>query len=204
MTSLYAAVDMNQFRSDIGRPSRPSEDKLTALDVVKLALAHKADPNATLKKTILGRHHNFGDGSLGDGATALMRAAKGPDLEAMEALLDAGANPSLGMTKGSNAAMILAGTRGGPGAAKAATALRLLTKHGADVNSARQRAATDLVRSRQSCGSNAISRCGTAWSNWELTPPLRMERARPLWIWVASARPEKPSRRHRGGDSTES
>ncbi len=184
MASLYAAVDMNQFRSDIGRPARPSEDKLTALDIVKLALAHKGDPNATLKKAILGRHHGFGDGSLGDGATALMRAAKGPDLEAMEALLDAGANASLGMTKGSNAVMILAGTRGGPGAgngaaAKAATALRLLMKHGADVNapdargdrpihSAAQAGSNDMVRLLVELGADPNAKNGAGKTAFDL------------------------------------
>jgi len=127
MTSLYAVVDMNTFRSDIGRPTRLSQDKSTALDVLKLELQHQGDPNARLQKPIIGRHHGFPDGSLSGGATALMRAAKSTDLEAMRVLLDAGANPSLETTKGSNAVMILAGTRGGPGTTeKVAQALRLL------------------------------------------------------------------------------
>jgi ankyrin repeat protein len=111
------------------------QDKLTALDIVKLALKHKGDPNLALKKPIIGRHHGFGDGSLGEGATPLMRAAKSADIDAMQVLLDAGANPSLGMTKGSNAMMILAGTRGGPGGSnKAAAGMRLLAQQGADLN----------------------------------------------------------------------
>ena len=135
MTSIYAAVDMISFRSDIGRPIVPQQDKLHALDIVKLALKHKGDPNLALKKPILARHHGFGDGSLGEGATPLMRAAKGPDIEAMQALLDGGAKPSLNMTKGSNAMMILAGTRAGSGGAnKASAGVRLLAQHGADVN----------------------------------------------------------------------
>jgi ankyrin repeat protein len=135
MTAVYAAVDMNTFRSDIGRPPRVLPDKRTALDVLKLALQHKGDPNARLKKPIIGRHHGFGDGSLGDGATPLMRAAKSADLDAMRVLLDAGADAKLGMTKGSNAVMILAGTRAAPGSSeKAAQALRLLLQHGGDVN----------------------------------------------------------------------
>jgi ankyrin repeat protein len=137
MTSVYAAVDMNSFRSDIGRPSRVLADKLSALDVLKLEFQHKGDPDARLKKPIIGRHHGFGDNSLGEGATALMRAAKSTDIEAMQVLLDDGANPSLGMTKASNTMLILAGTRGGPDAVKkVATGLRLLIQHGADVNAA--------------------------------------------------------------------
>lgn len=131
MTAVYAAVDMNTFRSDIGRPPRALQDKLTALDVLKLALKHKGDPNARLKKAIIGRHHGFGDNSLGEGATALMRAAKSTDIDAMQALLEAGADPSLNMARGSNALLILAGARG-----KTADGLRLLAKHGADMNTA--------------------------------------------------------------------
>lgn len=134
MTAVYAAVDMNTFRSDIGRPPRVLQDKLSALDVLKLALQNKGDPNTPLKKAIIGRHHGFGDGSLGEGATALMRAAKSADLEAMQVLIDSGANASLGMTKGSNALIMLAGTR--TGRDKAAAGLRLLMQHGADVNAA--------------------------------------------------------------------
>jgi ankyrin repeat protein len=138
MTSVYAAVDMNTFRSDIGRPPILLQDKLTALDVLKLALrntAHKGDPNASLRSPIIGRHHGFGDASLGQGATPLMRAAKSADLDAMRVLLDAGANPSLGMTKGSNALLILAGTKTTPGTAEnVAAGLRLLLQHGADIN----------------------------------------------------------------------
>ena len=63
-----------------------------------------------------------------------MRAAKSTDLEAMQVLIDAGANPLLGMAKGSNAVMILAATRGATD--KAAAGLRLLIAHGADVNAA--------------------------------------------------------------------
>ncbi|MEO8096069.1 MAG: ankyrin repeat domain-containing protein [Acidobacteriota bacterium] len=160
MTAVYAAVDMNTFRSDIGRPPRLLLDKLGALDVVRLALAHGGNPNAQLRKPIIGRHHGFGDGSLGEGATALMRAVKGPDLEAMQVLLEGGANPSLGMANGSTPLQLLAGTRVGPGpgvADKVMQALRLLAKHGAKLNQANQRGETALhTAARQ--GSNAIVR----------------------------------------------
>ena len=160
MTSVYAAVDMNTFRSDIGRPPRPLLDKLGALDVLRLALKHGGNPNAQLRKPILGRHHGFGDGSLGEGATALMRAAKSSDLDAMQVLLDAGADVSLGMTNGSNAVLLLAGTRvaPGPGAGdKEVAALRLLAEHGANLNAANARGDRPLhAAARQ--GSNAIVR----------------------------------------------
>jgi len=160
MTSVYAAVDMLDFRSDIGRPRRVLPDKLAALDVLRLALEHGGNPNARLRKPILGRHHGFGDAALGDGATALMRAAKSNDLEAMELLLKSGADASLAMANGSNAVMLLAGTRLGPAPAaanKTVASLKLLAKSGVNLNAANPRGETALhLAARQ--GSNAIVR----------------------------------------------
>ena len=48
MAALYAAVDMNTLGEVYGRPDRPSSDKLTALDLMKVLLAHGANPNAAL------------------------------------------------------------------------------------------------------------------------------------------------------------
>ena len=160
MTAIYAAVDMKQFRSDIGRPNRPSLDKLNALDVLRLTLKHGGNPNAQLRKPIIGRHHGFGDASLGEGATALMRAAKDSDLESMRVLLEAGADTSLGMTNGSNPALLIAGARVGPGPAatdKAVAALRLLAEHGANLNAANAKGDRPLLAAARQ-GSNAIVR----------------------------------------------
>ncbi|MEP7352865.1 MAG: ankyrin repeat domain-containing protein [Acidobacteriota bacterium] len=157
MTSIYALVDMNTFRSDIGRPTRPLLDKMNALDVLRLALRHGGDPDARLHKPILGRHHGFGDNTLSEGATALMRAAKGNDMDALLVLLDDGANTSLGMANGSNPLLIMAGTRvgSGPGAAdKLVSAIRLLVKHGADLNSKQKGDTALLLAAKQ--GSNAV------------------------------------------------
>ncbi len=71
MTAVYAAVDMNGFRGEIGRPLRTLPDRLQTLDVLRLALKHNGDPNSRLRKPILGRHHGFGDAALGEGATPL-------------------------------------------------------------------------------------------------------------------------------------
>ncbi len=159
MTAVYALVDMNTFRNDIGRPNRVQLDKSTALDVLKLALKHGGNPNLQQRKAIIGRHHGFGDNALGEGATPLMRALKSNDMEAMKVLLDAGADASLAMTNGSNAALLLAGTRVGPGpgaADKAVEALRLLVKHGANVNAAAKRGGETPLIAAAKQGSNPL------------------------------------------------
>ena len=131
MNAVYAAVDMVGFRSEIGRPFHPLPDKLTALDVVRLALGRGGNPNARLTKPALARHHGFPDASLGAGATPLMRAAKTNDVEAMQALLDGGADPRLSAANGQNALAVIAGSRQGP---RSTDALRLLVRHGANPN----------------------------------------------------------------------
>jgi uncharacterized protein len=98
--ALFGAVEMVTFRPDVGRPPRPSADRLKAKDIVGLALKHGANPNARLVKPTIGRHHAFSDRSLGEGATPLMKAAKGGDLETMRMLLVAGADPALKLAKG--------------------------------------------------------------------------------------------------------
>jgi uncharacterized protein len=162
MSALYAAIDMIGFRSEIGRPAKNLMDKLAAIDIVRLCLQHGANPNLQLKKAILGRHHGFGDNTLGAGATALMRATKAVDLEVMQMLVDAGADPKLGMANGSNAVQMIVAARPGPGPAAATdaadrptTALRLLAKHGADLNAANQRGDRPLHIAAQN-GSNAM------------------------------------------------
>jgi ankyrin repeat protein len=160
MTAVYAAVDMNDFRSDIGRPTRIRSDRLQNADVLRLMLSHGGDPNARLRKTILARHHGFGDAALGEGATPLMRAAKGTELEAMKILVDGGADPKLAMANGSNALTLLAGTRPGPGAGSVdqiVESMRFLIAHGADPNARAARGETALhIAARQ--GSNGIVR----------------------------------------------
>jgi ankyrin repeat protein len=112
MTALYGAVDMAFYTSDIGRPTQPILDRLTAKDVARLALTKGADPNAQLSGVIIGRHHGTGDFALGSGATALMRAAKGGDLELMRMLLEAGADQTLAMANGQTVRSLVSGGGG--------------------------------------------------------------------------------------------
>jgi ankyrin repeat protein len=142
MAALYAAVDMNTLGEVYGRPGRKSTDKSTALDLVKVLLAHGADPNARLKSPTLYRAHTPGEGTLAEGATPLMRAAKNGDAAAMRLLLEHGADPSLTQKNRTTALMLAAGLGRGQGVfakdyateAEMAEGVRVLLDRGVDLN----------------------------------------------------------------------
>jgi ankyrin repeat protein len=108
MAALYAAVDMHTLGPLQGRPAPKLVDNMSGLGLIRSLLAHGANPNMRLKKPILGRHHGSGDTTLGEGTTALMRAAKANDIDAMKALLAAGANPFLTQKNHTTVLMIAA------------------------------------------------------------------------------------------------
>ncbi len=142
MAALYAAVDMNTLGEVYGRPSRPSSGKLDALDLMKVLLAHGANPNAGLKGPALQRAHTPGESTLGSGATPLMRAAKNGDTAAIELLLEHGADISLAQKNKTTALMFAAGLGRGVGTfakdyaadAQMLEAVNVLVARGADVN----------------------------------------------------------------------
>ncbi|MEP7310850.1 MAG: ankyrin repeat domain-containing protein [Acidobacteriota bacterium] len=144
MTALYVSVDMHTLGPMMSRPSPKLVDKIDAADVVKLLLAHGANPNPRLKRPIIGRHHTpTGDASLGEGATPLARAAKSNDLQVMRLLLDAGADPRLTIKDRTTVAMIAAAGGAVVGAYAVAIpvteessleALKLCVEHGVDLN----------------------------------------------------------------------
>jgi ankyrin repeat protein len=132
MTALYAAVDMRAPANMLTRPEPKPHDTIDALGLVKILLAHKADPNARLKKPIIGRHQNLvGDASLAEGATALARASKACDIPVMRLLLDGGADATLTLKDRTTTAMIAANGAPEP---KALEAVKLLVEHGVDIN----------------------------------------------------------------------
>jgi ankyrin repeat protein len=116
MAALYAVAEMNTIGEIYGRPARQFSDTLDALALVKLLLAHGANPNARLRAPTIQKNHTPGEGTLGAGATPLMRAAKGGDYRIMQALLDGGADPAAKQRSGATALMIAAGLGRGVGA----------------------------------------------------------------------------------------
>jgi len=140
MAALYAAVDMSTLGEIYGRPGRKSTDKLTAVDLLPILLAHRADPNATLKAATLTRAHTPGEPSLGEGTTPLMRAAKNGDVAAMRVLMAHDANAGLKQKNGTTALMLAAGVGRGTGVfakdyateAQLLEAVKFLVELGAD------------------------------------------------------------------------
>jgi uncharacterized protein len=141
MGALYAAVDMSTLDETVGRPNPKPHSIIDAAGLVKVLLAHGANPNIALRAPVLERIHNDGDSSLAEGATPLMRAAKDADVEVMRALLDGGANVNattkVQKTPLMYAASRLSGFRGGANRgteedARAAVALCL--DRGANIN----------------------------------------------------------------------
>jgi ankyrin repeat protein len=155
MGALYAAVDMHRLAVGHGRPNPRPSGTFGAEDIVRALLAHGANPNARLKKPIMQRQHTFGDGSLGEGATPLMRAAKSGDVALMRQLLDTGADPKLEMRNGSTALMYAVGLGWRNGSALAPSydqgsdedaieAIRLLRSRGLELNAANHDGDTPL------------------------------------------------------------
>ncbi|MGD2168578.1 MAG: ankyrin repeat domain-containing protein, partial [Gammaproteobacteria bacterium] len=89
-TPLYSAVDVNTLPRG-GRPDRFSTDSTSSLEIMRLLLEAGANPNAQLRMYPLWRHIGDDRGCdlmLTTGATALLRAAKTFDVEAMRLLIE--------------------------------------------------------------------------------------------------------------------
>jgi uncharacterized protein len=153
MTALYGAVDMRSPANMLTRPEPRPHDKIDALAIVKMLLAHQADPNARLKKPIIGRHQNLvGDASLAEGATPLARASKACDIPVMRVLLDSGADATLTLKDRTTTAMIAAA---GSPEASALEAVRMLVEHGVDINAFNANGQT-ILHSAAGRGSNSV------------------------------------------------
>jgi ankyrin repeat protein len=111
--ALYAAVEIHRLGEAPGRPAPKPTGTVDGADLVKALLDYGADPNARLNAPVLYRHHSAGDGTLGEGATPFLRAAKNADLPLMRLLVEHGANPLLMTKNQTTSVMFAAGTAGG-------------------------------------------------------------------------------------------
>ena len=145
---LYVAVDMNIL--PIGtRVELPNMDQSTGLDLIRLLLARGANPDAQLKLRPPYRNAVFdrgADGTLVMGATPLMRAATGGDIEATKLLLAAGARVDLPNEDGVTplmAAVSASGTRArNKTEEQTVQIVELLHAAGASINTASSRGMT--------------------------------------------------------------
>ena len=157
MTALYAAVDMHTLAPMLSRPAPKVLDKLDSAALVPVLLKHGADPNLRLKKPIIGRHHDSGDASMGEGTTALMRAAKSSDFEVIKSLLQGGADPALTQKDYSNMTMILLNGRGAGNESAILETIKLCVERGLDVDAFNANGQTILHIAVQR-GNNSIVR----------------------------------------------
>jgi ankyrin len=105
---LFAAVDMHVAEPEPRPPAKGSGD-LSALDLVKLALAKGSNPNAPITGRIPNRCPLGCQAPGPEGATPLWRAAKGNDAELVSLLLAAGADAHIPSRDGTTPLMVAAG-----------------------------------------------------------------------------------------------
>ncbi|HEX4996714.1 MAG TPA: ankyrin repeat domain-containing protein [Terriglobia bacterium] len=153
MGPLYATVDMNTLSEIYGRPTHKTSDRTSAIELMKMLIAHGADVNARLKAATQQRAHTPGDRNLGADATPLMRAARNGDGEGMRLLLAHGADPALEQRNKVTALILAAGLGRGLGvfADEYATESQmleavkiLLERDDVDVNAANDQGQTPL------------------------------------------------------------
>jgi ankyrin repeat protein len=123
------------------------------LDIAKLLVEKGADVNARYTKTIPPRQAQ-GNINVAPGSTALYRAVRAIDLASVKLLVDAGANPSLGLTDGSTPLMAAAGLGAPRGGDEEVTeagdrndpvdVMKLLVDKGADVNAVNDQGMTPM------------------------------------------------------------
>jgi ankyrin repeat protein len=144
---VYMAADVSTLpmKGNGGVAVLPSPDKLTALDVGRMMLERGANPNIQLKRRPPYRdvpQDRGGDGMLAQGATPLLRAARGGDDKFIALLLEYKALVDLPSKEGITPLMAAAGVDFGTRATRGRNrtdegvlaSMDLLIKAGANVN----------------------------------------------------------------------
>ncbi len=144
---VYMAADVSTLpmKGNGGVAVIPSPDRLTALDIGRMMLDRGANPNIQLKRRPPYRdvpQDRGGDGMLAQGATPLLRAARGGDDKFVALLLEHKAIVDLPSKEGITPLMAAAGVDFGTRATRGRNrtdegvlaTMALLIKAGADVN----------------------------------------------------------------------
>src|SRR5207247_59522 len=113
-TPLWAAVETRNMDVDNGEPFENGVDREPVLEMIKLLLAHGADPNAQIKEAPPIRRQMLRvTGTLEwvdfTGQTPFLTAARAADLDVMRLLLDWGADPYITTFAGTTPLMAAAG-----------------------------------------------------------------------------------------------
>jgi ankyrin repeat protein len=148
-TALYAAIDIRN-EDWTAMPNRTTDDPLPTLEIVTAIVDRGARLDVPLTRPLTVRSGmDFGDTTLGAGATPLMRAARAGDHAVIRLLLEKGANPRLTTKDGNTALMFAAGigyrdknTRGSE--SDALEAVRVLMAAGLDINQTNTRGENSL------------------------------------------------------------
>jgi ankyrin repeat protein len=158
-TPLFAAVDMRDMYQS-NRPAPKDNNKVDALDLIKMLLAHDADPNPKLTKLIPPRAVlDFPDMMMGEGATPFLRAAKSADVPLMQLLLEHGADPKIVTKAGVTALMVVAGMghqnpiRGGE---QPIEAMKICLDKGVDINAATDKTLNTALHAAAGQGTDDI------------------------------------------------
>lgn len=161
MSPLYGVADMSTLGSVIGRPPVPRLDEHGPIDAARALLRHGADPDAALAGPILARHHGFPDRALSAGATPLMRAVKGHDIELIRLLIDSGASPEARQNSGATVLHMMAAARAAnsdEAAERERSILDLLLAAGADIDAPNNDGQTPLHSAAQSGNAKLVER----------------------------------------------
>jgi ankyrin len=108
-TALYAMIDIRN-EDWTAMPNRPLEDPLPSLEVIRALIDRGAKLDVPLTRPLTVRSGmDFGDNTLGAGATPMMRAARAGDHAVIRLLLEKGANATAVTKQGNTALMFAAG-----------------------------------------------------------------------------------------------
>ncbi|HZF29098.1 MAG TPA: ankyrin repeat domain-containing protein [Gammaproteobacteria bacterium] len=141
--ALYAVVNARNFVPLIGPHQHPT-GKVTELELLAAMLAHGADVLDRPPQPLPDRDPGFGQIPTKPVDTALIRAARSADVEAMKLLIGVGADPKLpepdgfttvlAVTSGPEIPPLVTVDRERPAEPEAVAALAFLVEHGVDVN----------------------------------------------------------------------
>jgi len=95
-TALYAAVNVHWAPHAFYPQPSTRQEMTTQLELLKVLLAHGADPNIRLKKKLWYTGYNFDQSGVDEvGSTAFWRAAQSSDMDSMRILVEGGADPAI-------------------------------------------------------------------------------------------------------------